>query len=88
MPNVPEQFDIQVVEDQFDIQVVEDLVRAASDLRTMGYDVDFDIQPNLERARVLDGFFLVILTNTNHPDIVGFVGEWWFDADGYVTQVL
>lgn len=74
-----------------DINTLSDLVRSTSDARTMGYEVDFEIKPNLEKARSGDGFFLLIEVRT-----LGWVegvsnvlnGEWWFDADNQVMQVL
>lgn len=72
-------------------QTLQDLVEAVCDAKTGGYEVDFDIRPNQDKARAGDGFFLLVDVR-----MLGWVegltnilnGEWWFDADGQVMQVL
>lgn len=72
-----------------EIDTLAELVREVSNHRTGGYDVEFDIQPNLEKARTDDGFFLIIkVTSTDpNPDIT-INGEWWFWDDNTVMQAL
>ena len=72
----------------YDINNLSDLVRAARDIKTGGYEVTFEIKPNLDRARSGDGFFLIIETSSDEPNVTGFNGEWWFDDDDLVMQVL
>jgi hypothetical protein len=72
----------------YDINSVGDLVRAASDIRTGGYEADLDIRPNLDKARAGDGFFLIIEATTTEPNVTGFIGEYWFWDDNTVMQVL
>lgn len=72
-----------------EINTLADLVRAVSNSKTGGYEVDFDIKPNLERARSGDGFFLVIEVNSTEPfpPFEGINGEYWFWDDNTVMQV-
>ncbi len=78
---------VQPLRDQ--IETVADLVRWVSDAKTGGYIADFEIQPNQERARVDGGFFLIIdVRHTEPGDEYNIDGEWWFDADSKVVQVL
>jgi hypothetical protein len=71
----------------YEINNVGDLVRAASDMRTGGYEVELDIKPNLEKARAGDGFFLVIEVRDSEPG-TEMDGEYWFWSDNTVMQVL
>lgn len=72
-----------------EIETVHELVQEVSNQRTGGYEVDFDIKPNQERARAGDGFFLIIDVQSTEPDPeVSVNGEWWFWNDGKVMQVL
>jgi len=72
----------------YEVNTLAELVRAVSDLKTGGYEVKFDIKPNMERSRAGDGFFLVIDVETTEPDVTGINGEWWFWDDHSVMQVL
>lgn len=77
-----------------EISTVAELVRAVSNSRTGGYEVDFDILPNRAKA-VASGtreggdrtFFLLIDVRDSDPDSE-INGEWWFWADDTVMQVL
>lgn len=71
-----------------EINTLADLVRAVSDTKTGGYEVDFDIKPNLNKARAGDGFFLVIEVEFYETDRVFCSGEYWFWSDNTVMQVL
>lgn len=73
--------------DHFEPWTVEQLVREVSNQRTGGYDVEFDIKPNLEKARAGELFFLLIEIRNSEPGTM-LDGEWWFDADGIEIQVL
>jgi hypothetical protein len=64
------------------------LVQAVSASRTGGYEVDFDIKPNLAKARSGDGFFLVIEVTFHEPDMERESGEYWFFEDGTIMQVM
>lgn len=70
------------------IDTLLQLVEEVRDLRTGGYDVEFDVLPNREAHRVGDGFFTVIKVSTNYPVGSTIEGNWWFDAEGLVVQVL
>lgn len=83
--------------DAYTINTLSDLVRTVSDMRTGGYDVEFDIKPNQEKARSGDGFFLIVEVSYSEPGVMvvspprvypSVDGEWWFDADNNVMQVL
>lgn len=72
-----------------DINNLLELVNAVRDGLTGGYEVDFTIHPQREAHRDGDGFFTVIDVQSTEPDPVYSVnGQWWFDADGHVMQVL
>jgi hypothetical protein len=70
-----------------EINTLSELVREVSNSRTGGYEVDFEIQPNSERSRAGEEFFLVIKVETTEPGSP-LAGEWWFFADNTVMQVL
>jgi hypothetical protein len=70
-----------------EINNLSDLVRAVSASRTGGYEVDFDIKPNLDKARAGDGFFLVIVVEFHEPDRSRDSGEYWFWDDDTIMQV-
>lgn len=75
--------------DPDEINTLPQLVRAVSQQRTAGYDVDFEIMPNQERSRAGDGFFLVIKVTDNFPDLDGSLGgEYWFWDDDTIMQVM
>jgi hypothetical protein len=65
-----------------ELDTIGQLMYFASDLVRMGYDVD--ITPLSATA---EGWTRLTAW-TNHPDISGFQGEWWFWSDGKVMQVL
>lgn len=69
-----------------EINTVTELCAAVQTSKTGGYEVDFDIKPNMERSRAGDGFFLVIEVSSTESDFPN--GEYWFWADGTVMQVL
>jgi hypothetical protein len=78
-----------------EINTLADLVRAVSDIKTAGYEVDFEIQPRSERYRVrkdVDEFWLVVKVESTDPggwsNRANVNGEWWFWADNTVLQVL
>ena len=74
---------------EYEIETLWELVREVQDQKTGGYEVDFDIKPNLEKARAGDGFFTIIDVQSTEPDPRAELnGEWWFDADGKLMQVL
>lgn len=68
------------------IDTIQELMEAVQDTRTGGYYADIDVKPNMERSRAGDGFFLVIEVRGNEHSFPN--GEYWFDADGRVMQVL
>lgn len=71
----------------YEINDLGDLMRAIQDSLTGGYIVDTEIKPNMEKSRYGDGFFLVIDVSASEPDSY-LSGEYWFDADDNVMQVL
>lgn len=74
-----------------EIDTIHDLVWAVSQVKTMGYEIDFDILPNTEQARTDGGFFLLVEVRMLSwvEGISNLVnGQWWFDDDGEVIQVL
>lgn len=70
-----------------DIEYLGELVREVRNDRTGGYDVEFEILPQQEEHRSGDGFFLVIRVSSTEPGSI-VNGEWWFDDDDFVMQVL
>jgi hypothetical protein len=70
-----------------DIDTIQELVEGVRNSKTGGYEVDFNVLPNQERARAGDGFFLIIQVQDTEPGSA-LNGEWWFWADGTVMQVL
>lgn len=70
-----------------DIEHLGELVREVRNDRTGGYEVEFEILPQQEEHRSDDGFFLVIRVASTDPGSVAN-GEWWFDDEDYVMQVL
>lgn len=73
------------------IETLLELVEVVREHKTGGYDVEFDIEPNTDKARAGDSFFLVINVQSTMPwneidDSIN--GQWWFWADGRVMQVL
>ena len=68
--------------EEFEINNSFDLLSAAGQLTLGGYDVDLT-----PLATTREGF-VRISADTNHPQVSGFVGEYWFWADGTVMQVL
>ena len=65
-----------------ELDTLGELMWQASDLVAMGYDVD--ITP---LAGTREGWTRLTAA-TNHPNISGFAGEYWFWPDGSVMQVL
>lgn len=65
------------------VDTLSQLVRAVSHSKTRGYDVTFNIQPDRKGY----GGFLVIRVSDNDPD-TRLNGEWWFDSENGVMQVL
>ena len=74
--------------DREDIDTLTELASCVQDVKTAGYDVEFDIHPREDKGRAGDGFFLIVAVTTNYPEGSGIEGEWWFDADYIVMQVL
>lgn len=71
-----------------EINTLDELIRAISDVKTAGYFVDIDIRPREEKYRAgTDAFWLVVVVSTNYPNST-LEGDWWFDADSRVVQVL
>jgi hypothetical protein len=66
-----------------DINTLAELVTAVSDTKTAGYVGDFFIEPRRERY----GSFTVVDVFTNEPNS-SLNGQWWFDGDFNVMQVL
>ena len=71
-----------------EINTVWDLVQEVQNSKTGGYEVDFDIKPNMEKSRVPGGGFWTVITVESTEPGSQINGEWWFDADGKVMQVL
>jgi hypothetical protein len=77
------------------ISTINELVIEIANQRTGGYEVEFEIKPNMEKARhstPLNNpqgpwFFTIIEVSDSEPG-TGLNGEWWFWADGTVYQVL
>lgn len=70
-----------------DIDTVVDLMQQVRDDLTGGYDAEVSVLPQREAHRAGDGFFLVMDVRSNDPGS-RVTGEWWFDDDGRVVQVL
>lgn len=85
------------MDDEDQITTLNELVFQVSQVRTAGYDVEFDILPNREATRIgsTDLFFLVINVISNQPvnpalPEPSIDGQWWFNPhDNFVLdQVL
>ena len=71
-----------------EINTLDELVREVCEERTGGYDVEFDILPRRESFRAdWAGFWLVVEVTSSRPTSL-VNGQWWFDEDNDVTQVL
>ena len=70
-----------------EIETALELLEAIRDVKTGGYEVDINVKPIMKRFRAGDGtFFLVVDVRSTWP---GFLdGEYWFESDGTVMQVL
>lgn len=64
-----------------------DLVYFVQTIRTGGYDVEFDILPNQERARIQNRkitdpcFYTIIRFHTNAPIEQDANGEYWYSGN-------
>jgi hypothetical protein len=74
---------------EYEVDTLLELVQAVQDAVTGGYElIEFKIEPRRERFRQGNGFFTVVTVNDEYSGYTGLNGEWWFDADGRVMQVL
>ena len=75
-----------------EVNTLGQFMRAVQGVRTAGYETSLLVKPRKAAHRVLgedgtEAYFLVIAFLTNEPNS-RLNGDWWFDSDDRVMQVL